>query len=65
MSCFNSMGDTTSTIDDRAIRKRDLLDGPNEFDHVRIDRPRRSKSDPGISRETGGLRNNRSMEDKR
>ncbi|MGH6714967.1 MAG: hypothetical protein ACREDC_02135 [Bradyrhizobium sp.] len=35
--------DTTTTADDRAIRKRDLLDGPEEFDRVRIDRPKRGK----------------------
>lgn len=36
-------GDTTTTADDWAICKRDLLDGPKEFDRVRIDRPKRSK----------------------
>ncbi|MGY3473672.1 hypothetical protein [Bradyrhizobium ottawaense] len=40
---IDRMGDTTTTADDRAIRKRDLLDGPKEFDRVRIDRPKRSK----------------------
>ena len=37
------MADTTTTADDRAIRKRALLDGPKEFDHVRIDRARHRK----------------------
>lgn len=40
---IDRMGDTTSTVDDRAIRKRDLLDGPQEFDQVRIDRPKHSR----------------------
>ncbi|OAF05367.1 hypothetical protein [Bradyrhizobium neotropicale] len=41
---IDRMGDTTATADDRATRKRDLLDGPAEFDRVRIDRPKRGKS---------------------
>ena len=40
---IDRMGDTTTTADDRAIRKRDLLDGPKDFDRMRIDRPKRSK----------------------
>ncbi|MGY3602517.1 hypothetical protein [Bradyrhizobium sp. Leo121] len=40
---IDGIGDTTTTADDRAVRKRDLLDGPKEFDRVRIDRPKRSK----------------------
>lgn len=40
---IDRMGDATTTADDREIRKRDLLDGPKEFDRVRIDRPKRSK----------------------
>ena len=40
---IDRMGDATTTADHRIIRKRDLLDGPKEFDRVRIDRPRRSK----------------------
>ncbi|MCA1415803.1 hypothetical protein I6F30_32455 [Bradyrhizobium sp. NBAIM20] len=43
---IDRMGDTTTTAEDRAIRKRDLLDGPKEFDRVRIDRSRRSKPIP-------------------
>lgn len=39
---IDRIDDTTSTMGDRAIRKRDLLDGPEEFDQVRIDRPKRS-----------------------
>jgi hypothetical protein len=39
---IDRMGDTT-TAEDRAIRKRDLLDGPRGFDRVRIDRSRCSK----------------------
>lgn len=40
---IDRMGDTTTTAEDRAIRKRDLLDGPKEFDRVRIDRSKCSK----------------------
>ncbi|WP_128947998.1 hypothetical protein [Bradyrhizobium nanningense] len=40
---IDRIGDTTTTADDRANRKRDLLDGPKEFDRVRIDRPKRIK----------------------
>jgi len=40
---IDRMGDATTTADAREIRKRDLLDGPEEFDRVRIDRPKRSK----------------------
>jgi len=35
------MGDATTSANDRAIRKQDLLDGPKEFDRVRIDRAKR------------------------
>ncbi|MGY8639250.1 hypothetical protein RAD15_43005 [Bradyrhizobium sp. 14AA] len=40
---IDGMGDPRTTADDRAIRKRDLLDGPEEFDRVRVDRPKRGK----------------------
>ncbi|MEY9879149.1 hypothetical protein [Bradyrhizobium sp. USDA 328] len=40
---IDRMGDTTTTAEDRAVRKGDLLDGPKEFDRVRIDRSKRSK----------------------
>jgi hypothetical protein len=40
---IDRMGDTTTMAEDRAIRKRDLLDGPKEFDRVRIDRSRCGK----------------------
>jgi hypothetical protein len=40
---IDDMGDTTTTAEGRASRKRDLLDGPREFDRVRIDRSKRSK----------------------
>ena len=39
----DGMGDTTTTAEGRAVRKRDLLDGPKEFDRVRIDRSKRNK----------------------
>jgi hypothetical protein len=39
---IDGMSDTTTTADDRAIRKQDLLDGPGEFDRVRVDRPKRN-----------------------
>lgn len=41
---LDRIGDVTTTADTRALRKRDLLDGPEEFGRVRIDRPRRNKS---------------------
>ncbi|MDN4987940.1 hypothetical protein KUL72_07320 [Bradyrhizobium arachidis] len=41
---IDRIGDATTTADTRAIRKRDLLDGPEEFGRLRIDRSRRSKS---------------------
>ncbi|MGX4773741.1 hypothetical protein ACWAUC_28520 [Bradyrhizobium guangdongense] len=41
---LDRMGDASTTADARATRKRDLLDGPEEFGRVRIDRPRRNKS---------------------
>ncbi len=40
---IDRMSDTATTADARAIRKRNLLDGPKEFDRVRVDRPQRSK----------------------
>lgn len=40
---IDRMADPATTADDRAIRKRVLLDGPKEFDRVRIDRAKRSK----------------------
>ena len=40
---IDRMGDATTTADDRAIRKQDLLDGPKEFGRVRIDRAKRGK----------------------
>ncbi|WP_157783692.1 hypothetical protein [Bradyrhizobium liaoningense] len=39
---IDRMGDTT-TAQDRAVRKGNLLDGPKEFDRVRVDRSKRSK----------------------
>ena len=41
---IDRMGDATTTTKARAVRKRDLLDGPAEFGRVRIDRPKRGKS---------------------
>ena len=38
---IDQMGDATTSANDRAIRKQDLLDGPKEFDRVRIDRAKR------------------------
>ncbi|WP_143198037.1 hypothetical protein [Bradyrhizobium sp. AS23.2] len=43
-NAIDRLGDTTTTAGDRATRKRDLLDGPEEFERVRIGRPKRSKS---------------------
>lgn len=43
---IDDMGDATTTANDRATRKRDLLNGPEEFDRVRVDRPKRRKVDP-------------------
>lgn len=40
---IDGMGDTTTTAVGRAVRKRDLLDGPKEFGRVRIDRSKRNK----------------------
>ena len=40
---IDRVGDATTTADTRASRKRDLLDGPEEFGRVRIDRPKRSR----------------------
>jgi len=41
---IDRMGDATTTADGRAIRKRDLLDGPEEFGRLRVDRPRRGRA---------------------
>jgi hypothetical protein len=38
------LGDTTTTAGDRQLASGGLLDGPEEFDCVRIDRPKHSKS---------------------
>lgn len=40
---IDRMGDATTTAEDRAVRKRDLLAGPEEFNRVRIDRSKRSR----------------------
>lgn len=40
---IDGMGDAAATAKGRAVRKRELLDGPREFDRVRIDRSKRSK----------------------
>ena len=37
---IDHMGDTATTADSRASRKRDLIDGPEEFNRMRLDRPR-------------------------
>ncbi|GLR90105.1 hypothetical protein [Bradyrhizobium iriomotense] len=36
--------DARTTAEDRATRKRHLLNGPEEFSRVRVDRPKRGKS---------------------
>jgi hypothetical protein len=41
---IDDMSDATTAVDDRAARKQDLLNGPEEFSRVRVDRPKRSKS---------------------
>jgi len=38
---IDRMGATPTTADDRTIRKPDPLDRPEEFDRVRVDRPKR------------------------
>lgn len=40
---IDDLGDMATTADSRASRKRDLIDGPEEFDQVRLDRPRSKK----------------------
>lgn len=35
---IDDIGDTFATVDGRASRKRNLLEGPEEFDRFRIDR---------------------------
>ncbi|HXH43796.1 MAG TPA: hypothetical protein VNK51_08120 [Bradyrhizobium sp.] len=40
---IDGMGDAAATAKGRAVRKRELLDGPREFDRVRIDRSKRNK----------------------
>ncbi|MVT52415.1 hypothetical protein GPL17_18195 [Bradyrhizobium yuanmingense] len=40
---IDRMGDAATTAEDRATRKQHLLDGPNEFRRVRIDRSKRRK----------------------
>ncbi|MDX3966689.1 MAG: hypothetical protein QHD01_08825 [Bradyrhizobium sp.] len=66
---IDRMGDTATTAEDRAVRKRDLLDGPEEFDRVRIDRSKRSKpiresAEHQEAADTGGIRTTSDMEDK-
>lgn len=41
---IDGLGDMATTAANRSIRKRDLIDGPEEFDHVRLDRPRGEKA---------------------
>ena len=41
---IDAVGDATADADDRATRKRDLLNGPEEFDRVRVDRSKRGRS---------------------
>ena len=43
-STIDNLGDTTTTADNRANRKCDLLNGPEEFNQVRVDRPKRARS---------------------
>jgi hypothetical protein len=45
---IDDMGDATTTADDRAARKQDLLNGPQEFSRVRVDRPKCRKVNPTI-----------------
>jgi len=37
---IDGIGDMATTAENRASRKRDLIDGPEEFDRVRLDRRR-------------------------
>jgi len=37
---IDRLGDKTATADERASRKRDLLNGPEEFRDARVDRPK-------------------------
>jgi hypothetical protein len=39
---IDGIADMAATADRRASRKRDLIDGPKEFDRVRLDRPRKN-----------------------
>lgn len=41
---IDDMIDATITAEGKAARKRDLLDGPEEFGRVRVDRPKASQS---------------------
>jgi hypothetical protein len=38
------MGDATAEADERVTRKRELLNGPEEFNRVRVDRSKRGRS---------------------
>ncbi|MBJ7406038.1 MAG: hypothetical protein JHD07_23095 [Bradyrhizobium sp.] len=40
---IDDMEDAAATAQGRATRKRELLDGPKEFDEVRFDRSKRNK----------------------
>lgn len=40
---IDDMEDAAATAQGRATRKRELLDGPKEFDRVRFDRSKRNK----------------------
>ncbi|MGL9616763.1 hypothetical protein QRQ56_02070 [Bradyrhizobium sp. U531] len=40
---IDGMSDMATTANDRASRKRDLIEGPEEFDGVRLDRPKNNK----------------------
>lgn len=66
---IDRMGDATTTVEDRAVRKRDLLDGPEEFNRVRIARSERSRPIRELAEHqeaagTGGLRVTGDREDK-
>jgi len=37
------VGDATAEADDRATRKRELLNGPEEFNRVRVDRSKKGR----------------------
>ncbi|WP_407114119.1 hypothetical protein [Bradyrhizobium sp. LMG 9283] len=43
---IDGIGDASATVDDREDRKRDLLDGPEEFQRLRVDRIKGSKAIP-------------------